>query len=270
MCVFKSCNDRMIAVFSECPTGMWNISLINNLNQKFLFLLFPPPQSMAKFSCWRHTCERRLSLLSVSPQQLPSSVGFHCYCPHLSHLPLPRHKSLGSAHRDHSRVCKEPSLTTRLTQWSTHVTHTMTDRQTPGSNMQRVAPRQFSTSRCICQIIALPSHCTCGPSLLQLFLEREGAQAESCHSPSPVLYTRRLSGLPVYFLSYKFLTYISSPQYKQLFRCVSFVCCCILWFMSWMHFLFALKWCIAVVSRLFLNFWALSDPPTMALGITAP
>lgn len=174
MCVFKSCNDRRIAVFSECPTGMWNINLINNLNQKFLFLPFPPPQSMAKFSCWRQTCERHLSLLSVSPQQLPSSVGFHCYCPHLSHLPLPRHKSLGSAHRDHRRVCTEPSLTTRLTQRPTHITHTMTDRQTPGSNIQRVAPRQFSTSRCICQIIASPSRCTCGPSLLRLFSEREG------------------------------------------------------------------------------------------------
>lgn len=172
------------------PNRHVKCNLINNLNQKFLIFPFPPPQSMAKFSCWRQTCERHLSLLSVSPQQLPSSVGFHCYYSHLSHLPLPRHKSIGSAHRDRSGVCKEWSFTTHLTQWSTRIAHTTTDRQTPGSSIQRVAPRQFSTSHCICQIIALPSHCICGPSLLQLFLEREGAQAESYQSPSPVLHTR--------------------------------------------------------------------------------
>lgn len=126
------------------PNKHVKCNLVSHLNQRFLFSPSSPvlpPQSAVKPSCWRQNHKCYLPPLSLSQQPLPSPAGFHCHCPHLSHLHNHNHcKSFLSTYRGHSGTCKESSLTSYNTHHTVISSHyTYYDRQTLGRNIQREA-----------------------------------------------------------------------------------------------------------------------------------
>lgn len=167
MCVFKSCNDRTIAVFSECPTGMWNINLINNLNQKFLFLPFPPPQSMAKFSCWRQTCERHLhcsQFLHSSYPVLSASIVIALIwaislSPGTRALALPTETTAESVRSHHLQHASRSDRLTLHILWQTDRLLAVTYKEWHPASFQLLVVFAKSSH---CHLVALVVHHCCG------------------------------------------------------------------------------------------------------------